>query len=115
MTESPLERRLKNALQAAEPAPPEFDALFARAAEAARRKRRRRPAAAALAAGIGAVAVAVWLWPGAPADSALLAELTRTTSWRAPSDSLMPPQRNDLLNELPVFGTVRIPEGDLTL
>lgn len=119
MTENdtdPLEKRLaalsgrKDAVEA-----PPFDAVFAAAGRRLSMRRRARYAAgAAAAAALVAAAVLMTGQPAANGGYIDTAELMATTSWRAPSDVLLPRRRIDLYENLPsISGSTGPAEGAL--
>ncbi|MEL7187083.1 MAG: hypothetical protein AAFN50_11725 [Pseudomonadota bacterium] len=99
--EQKLRERLRAAQQRADGEAPAFDATWV----AAERRRNKRPATgAAVAAGIVAL-IAVAMLSIAPQPEALnlvdVEELVASTTWVAPSDSLLPQHRFDIFQELP--------------
>lgn len=110
-----LRKALGQAQRAADGAIPEFESVFA-AAEA---RRNHRPAVFAAGTAAAVVLVAVMLIQATPPanEPPLLIdveELVASTSWVAPSDSLLPEHRFDIFQELPVmFESTGREEGTL--
>ena len=118
MNDDELGQWLKTAYRKAEGNPPSFAATVAGADEAMKRRRRRSGGLAGLAAALAAVALIVSLRPDAPdmpSNEYLIADaLLNSTTWSAPSDSLMPAHQFDIYREvlLPVPST-NLREGSL--
>jgi len=118
VTDRSLDERLREHFGevATRHAVPDFEAMLANA-ESNHPLRRTGARYAGLVALAAAVVAVVWLWrssappmPEAPAgDAALLAQLSSTTYWRAPSDRWLARPRSDLL-DLPRFDGVEPPE-----
>ncbi len=81
----------------------DFNAIFASAEGRARGRSKRRFAGLAAAAAVAVLAHG--LLPNQEDDFIYvdIEELTATTSWSAPSDSLLPKHRFDLYRELPML------------
>lgn len=96
-----LRTRLQDAQQQADGNAPAFAVVFAAAERRARRKRRARITAVAAAAVVATLAIA--MLPDQPDEFSYvdMNELTATTNWIAPSDSLLPEHRFDIYTELP--------------
>ena len=96
-----LRTRLQDAQQKADGHAPAFGVVFAAAERRAGRKRRTRVMAVAAAAVVATLAIV--MLPDRPDEFSYvdLNELTATTSWIAPSDSLLPEHRFDIYRELP--------------
>jgi len=105
MNEDQVKQDLKNAYQAAEGKPPSFDEIWAAAEVAHGRSRKRFRVIGGLAAAVAVIAVTAGLWPEQQAeltDEYLIADaLMNSTSWSAPSDSLMPEHQFDIYQEIP--------------
>jgi len=97
-----LQKILRDAEQQANGTAPAFDTVYRAAERRALRSRRTRFAGLAAAAAIF-VLLAVTLLPTQKDEFSYLdlQELTTTTSWTAPSDSLLPQRRFDIYRELP--------------
>jgi hypothetical protein len=103
MNDSDIQQALRRRMPAGEP--PSFDATWHAAELRYRRGRRRNAALAGLAATVAAAVIVVNLLMPGPEQVAYieLAELLETTSWQAPSDTLMPERQFDIYQELPVL------------
>ena len=104
MNDEELKKGLKKAFAAVESKPPSFNEAMAAAASRQARSALRWKAVAGVAA-ITVLAVAVSLLQERPAefvDEYLIADaLMNSTSWTAPSDSLMPEHQFDIYREVP--------------
>lgn len=112
--EQRLGEQLREAQRRADGKVPAFAATWA----AAETRRDRRPMRAAGAAAAVVAAIAVAMLSGSPesADPNLvdLDELVASTTWVAPSDSLLPEHRFDIFQELPeMFESTGTEEGTL--
>jgi len=112
-----IQQTLKSAYRSAEGKPPAFDDMFA-AAESRQRRSRRFRAAGGMAAAAALLAVTIALWPGQQAevsDEFLIADaLMNSTSWSAPSDSLLPQHQFDIYQGIPLLDESTISqEGSL--
>ncbi len=96
-----LRSMLQPRQQAADRAAPSFDAVFAAAEDQLRRTSRKRYLGLAAAAAVAALAIA--LLPANEDEFTYvdLDELTASTSWSAPSDSLLPQHEFDIYRGLP--------------
>jgi hypothetical protein len=105
MNENQVKQDLKSAYQAAERKPPPFNEVWAAAEVAHGRMRRRFRVIGGLAAAVAVIAITAGLWPEQQAeltDEFLIADaLMNSTSWSAPSDSLMPEHQFDIYQEIP--------------
>lgn len=106
MSEQEIRNNLKRAFAAAEVQPPSFDQVLANA-EAARARSRRYRLSGGIAAAVAVAAVIAALWPTQQeelTDDYLIADsLLNSTSWPAPSDTLMPERQFDIYQELPLL------------
>ena len=104
MNDEQLKKELKDAFAAAEGKAPPFSELMA-AAEARQAGSGLRWNLLGGIAAAAVLAVAVILWPEHQAeisDEYLIADaLMNSTSWTAPSDSLMPEHQFDMYREIP--------------
>ena len=112
MSDDVLRQRLKIAQQAADGEAPTFAEVWANA------ESQRSPVRAlAAASAIAAIAITVLLFSAEdPVETFYvdLDELQASTSWEAPSDSLMPEHRFDIFHELPeLFESTGDDEGAL--
>ena len=84
---------------------PAFDKVWANAEMSHRQSRRRYAWLASAAATVAAIVIVLNI--SAPPENAIkfirLAELMDSTSWIAPSDSLLPEHQIDLYQDLPTF------------
>ncbi len=96
-----LQATLHNAQQQADGIAPDFDTVFSAATTRVSRTRRRRFAGLAAAAAVAALVIT--MLPNQQDDFVFvnLDELTATTYWSAPSDSLLPTHQFDIYRELP--------------
>ena len=109
-----LRAQLGDSQRRVDGSPPDFESIF-RAAERQLRDRRRMRFAGLIAAA-GLAVLAVSLLPETQDGPVYvdLAELSATTRWSAPSDSLLPEYRIDLYRELPrIFESTYTDEGAL--
>ena len=109
-----LRAALQQAQQQVDGPTPEFAALLSAAGKNARREKSSRYAAIAAAAAIGAIAL--MLFPERPDEIVFIdaSELATTTSWTAPSDSLLPIRRFDIYEEIPeIFESTNSLDGAL--
>lgn len=93
---------------------PDFEVIFGAAERRLRDRRRIR--FAGVAAAVGLTVMALGLLPTAQDDFTYvdLEELTATTRWSAPSDTLLPEYRIDLYRDLPqIFESTYSEEGAL--
>lgn len=122
MNDDALKRELKQAFDAAQPhVVPPFDETYAIAADRAGRQRTRIRLGLAAALMI-TVTAGMLLWPALepgvselPGDDLLIADaLMNSTTWRAPSDALLPDHAFDIYQDIP-FGDVStdLEEGSL--
>lgn len=106
MSDEKIRQELKRAFAAAEGEPPQFADVWAAAASRHASARRRIRLAAGVAATVALSAIVVGLWPerqAGPTGEFLIAEsLMNSTSWQAPSDSLLPQHRFDVYREIPL-------------
>lgn len=96
-----LQAALHNAQQQADGLAPSFDTVFAAAKTRVSRTRRRRFAGLAAAAAVAALVIAALPNQQDNLVFVNLDELTATTNWSAPSDSLLPTHQFDIYRELP--------------
>lgn len=103
MNDGDLRDALRRDMPASE-APP-FESTWHAAETRYKGSRRRNAALAGVAATLAAVAVIVTvLVPDSEQVAYIeIAELLETTSWQAPSDTLMPEREFDIFQELPVL------------
>ena len=84
---------------------PAFDKVWANAESSHRQSRRRYAWLASAAAALAAIVIVLNI--GAPPENTIkfieLAELMESTTWAAPSDSLLPEHQIDLYQDLPTF------------
>ena len=95
---------------------PPFDRVFAAAERQARSKRRIGFAGLGVAAAVALVAVS--LQPLEQQDEFIyldVAELAASTSWSAPSDSLLPEHQFDIYQEIPWLFESTEPDGGALL
>ena len=109
MNEDQVRQNLKDAYQSAEGKPPSFDEVWA-AAEVRHgrlrmQSRRRFRTIGGIAAAVAVIGITLGLWPEQQVeltDEFLIADsLLNSTSWSAPSDSLMPEHQFDIYQEIP--------------
>lgn len=117
-SEARIRQALKAAYRSAERKPPAFDDMWAAAETRQLRSRRRRRAAGGVAAAAALIVITIGLWPGHRAvvsDEFLIADaLMNSTSWSAPSDSLMPQHQFDIYQGIPLLDESTISqEGSL--
>ncbi|MBT8102384.1 MAG: hypothetical protein KJO95_05400 [Gammaproteobacteria bacterium] len=105
-----LDTVLQKALRQAEANPesgdiPDFDSVWAAAGDrvASQRTRRRVFAGSVVAAAVAAVALGLLMPRGADTQFVDREELLGTTSWFAPSDSLLPERQLDIYQDIPVL------------
>jgi hypothetical protein len=118
MSDDDLKQGLKRAFHAAEGKPPSFAKTFLAAQSRHTRRRTGLRAIAGIAAAVAIVAVSILLWPAQQAemsDEFLIAEsLLNSTSWSAPSDSLLPEHQFDIYQDIPrLDGSTISREGTL--
>lgn len=105
MNDDDMKNGLKSAYRAAEGKPPPFARTWAAAESRHAGSVNRRRLVGGLAAAAAVAAVTVALWPSQQAeltDEYLIADsLLNSTSWAAPSDSLMPEHQFDIYGEFP--------------
>ncbi len=111
-------RNLKNALRAASDAAdgtaPDFERLFAGAERQVLRSRRVRYSGLAAAAVTAILVLSQQLITDRQFTYVNVDELVATTSWSAPSDTLLPQYQINLYRDLPeLFGSTDIDEGAL--
>lgn len=97
-------------------AAPPFAEVFAAAEQRLRTRRRRRFAGAGAAALVALVALS--LQPESPHDEFVyldVEELAASTSWSAPSDSLLPKHQFDIYQEIPRLFESTEPDGGALL
>lgn len=108
MKEIEIRQALKDAHESAEGKPPPFDAVWAAAESAHGHSRGRFRVIGGFAAAVAVIAIIAGLWPEQQAgltDEYLIADaLMNSTSWSAPSDSLMPEHQFDIYQEIPFPG-----------
>lgn len=96
---------IRNALQAGQPQTdgyvPEFSATFSAAERRLARRRRGRLTGLAAAAAVAVLAFNVLPHKDDPVIYLDVADLTATTQWSAPSDTLLPTYQTDIYRELP--------------
>jgi hypothetical protein len=107
MSDPVLEQRLRAYFRARADAeaPPPFEAMLA-GATATAQPRRWTPLVLAVAAFVMAIGVALLLRPASTpsaADVELIAQLTASTHWRAPSDALLADLEPEAFMGLPAF------------
>lgn len=112
------EQMLRDQLQAAQRRADGDAPTFGATWSAAERRRNRRPATAAALAAAGVAVIAVAMLGRTPEPAAPefvdLEELVASTTWVAPSDSLLPEHRFDIFQELPeMFESTGTEEGTL--
>jgi len=87
---------------------PAFDKVWANAEAAYSRSQRRYRVVGSVAAAIAVVGIVAVLWPAQQeefSDDFFIADaLMNSTSWSAPSDSLMPEHQFDIYQEIPFPG-----------
>jgi hypothetical protein len=118
MNEDQVRKGLKEAYQSAEGKPPSFDSVWAAAEAAHGRSRNRLKVVGGFAAAVALIGITVSLWPEQQAelpDEFLIADaLMNSTSWTAPSDSLMPEHQFDIYQDIPfLIESTKSPEGTL--
>ncbi len=118
MKENGFRQTLKEVHETVEGKPPAFADVWAAAEARHRFSRRRNRVAGSIAAAVVVVGITVGLWSKQQfeiADEFLIADsLMNSTSWSAPSDSLMPEHQFDIYQEIrfPDESTFS-PEGSL--
>ena len=104
MNEDQVRQRLKDAYQAAEGKPPSFAETWAAAEVQHGQSQRRFRTIGGIAAAVAIIGITFGLWPEQQAeltDEFLIADaLLNSTSWSAPSDSLMPEHQFDIYQEI---------------
>ena len=119
MSDKAIKDALRSAYRSAERTPPPFDAVWAAAErQHAETGRRRFRVQGGLAAAIALAALSILLWPRQEAeltDEFLIADaLMNSTSWTAPSDSLLPEHQFDIYRDIPVLApSTNSQEGSL--
>lgn len=109
MNEEDIRRSLKPAFDDAQTGnAPTFDQVWANADAAYGKSQRRYRVIGGVAAAIAVLGVVASLWPvqqAEPSDDYLIADaLMNSTSWSAPSDTLMPEHQFDIYQEIPFPG-----------
>jgi len=115
MKQNDLKQGLERAFSAAEGTPPAFATTWAAAERRHAVSPRRQRAWAGLAAAVAVLAMTIVLWPSRQADEFLITDaLLNSTSWSAPSDTLMPEHQFDIYREIPFLdGSTNAEEGTL--
>ena len=109
MSDQIIKDALKDAYRSAEGKPPSFDDVWAAAERQYQASGRRRVrTASGLAAAVALAAITALLWPQQEpelTDDYLIADaLMNSTSWVAPSDSLLPEHQFDIYQDIPALG-----------
>ncbi len=118
MNEDRVRQELKDAYQSAERKPPSFDEVWTAAEARHGQSRRRFRTIGGIAAAVAVIGITFGLWPEQQAeltDEFLIADsLLNSTSWSAPSDSLMPEHQFDIYREIPFLNeSTNSQEGSL--
>lgn len=119
MNENYIQRKLKEAYDASQPArTSSFNETWASAKARFERSQHRYRVIGGIAAAVAVIGLAIGLWPARQAefdDDYLIADaLLNSTSWSAPSDMLMPEHQFDIYREIPfLIESTNSQEGSL--